>query len=154
MTMPHLHASSDSTSTFQTSFAAPQAHAAAFAAIEHAQSLGVKVNVAVVDKCGILLAFLRMDDAFLHSIDIAMDKAYSAASFNLPTSAWPQLFEADPVLARALSQRPRMVPIGGGIPLRFAGVLAGGIGVSGASAEQDEACAVAGSAAIDADRCD
>ncbi|WP_082221527.1 GlcG/HbpS family heme-binding protein [Herbaspirillum chlorophenolicum] len=123
-----------------------QARLAAVAALGHAQTLGVKINVAVVDRGGHLLAFLRMDDAFLHSID----KAYSAVSFNMPTSAWPPLFEQDPALARALSQRPRLVPIGGGLPLQFAGTLVGGIGVSGASAEQDEACALAGLRAIGA----
>ena len=56
------------------------------ASVVHAASLGIRINVAVVDPGGNLAACLRMPGAFLHSIDIAIDKAYTAASFGLPTS--------------------------------------------------------------------
>ncbi|HSN79754.1 MAG TPA: heme-binding protein, partial [Rhodoferax sp.] len=61
---------------------------AARAAAQHADSLGIAINIAVVDLGGNLAAFLRMPGAPLHSIDIAIDKAYTAASFGLPTSQW------------------------------------------------------------------
>ena len=127
---------------------ASAAHAAVAAAVAHAQQLGVLVNVAIVDGGGTLAAFLRMPGAFLHSVDIAMDKAYTAASFGFATAQWKAVFGDDDMLKIALSQRPRLVVIAGGLPIRDGESLIGGIGVSGASAEQDEACAAAGLRAI------
>ena len=64
------------------------AAAAVAAAVRHAEKAKIKINVAVVDSGGNLAAFLRMPGGFLHSIDIAIDKAYTAAGFGIPTSAW------------------------------------------------------------------
>lgn len=114
------------------------------AAAEHALSLGVKVNVAVVDAGGNLLAFQRMNGAFLHSISIAEDKAFAALSFGLPTGAWRGLFDDQPELKDGLIHRPRFVTLAGGLPVEQDGELIGGVGVSGASEQQDEACAQAG----------
>ncbi|TSE24810.1 heme-degrading [Tepidimonas aquatica] len=124
------------------------AAAACAAAIAHARTLGIRVNVAVCDASGVLLAFRRMHGAFLHSIDIAIDKAYTAASFGFPTRQWMDLIGTDEALRAGLPLRPRLVVFGGGLPVRASGALVGGIGVSGGSAEQDEACAQAGLAAI------
>lgn len=114
------------------------------AAVSHAQALGIRINVAVTDASGTLAAFLRMPNAFVHSIDIAIDKAYTAASFGFPTSEWPQLLAGDEALKLGLPQRPRLVVFGGGLPIVEGEHRIGGIGVSGGSAEQDEACARAG----------
>ena len=124
------------------------AHAAVAAAVEHASVLGVAINVAVVDGSGTLMAFLRMNGAFLHSIDIAIDKAYTAASFGFPTSKWGGVIGDDELLRIGLNQRQRLVLFGGGLPLVDEGQRIGGIGVSGGSAEQDEACARAGLKAL------
>lgn len=121
---------------------------AASAAVAHAKALDVRINVAVTDGSGVLMAFLRMPGAFLHSIDLAIDKAYTAASFGFPTSGWKDAVAADELLRIGLNVRPRLVMFGGGLPLREGGVLVGGIGVSGGSAEQDEACARAGLLAL------
>lgn len=118
------------------------------AAVKHAQSIGVKVNIAVVDSGGHLLAFARMNGAFLHSIDIAQDKAYSAVSFAMPTSRWYEIFAEVPQLKDGLLSRDRFVALGGGIPVRQDDQIIGGIGVSGASEEQDSACAQAGIDAV------
>ena len=128
----------------QSAISTPAAHAAVAAAVGHARTLGIAVNVAVVDGSGTLTAFLRMNGAFLHSIDIAIDKAHTAASFGFPTSQWPELLAGDEALRLGLPLRPRLVVFGGGLPLVSDGVRLGGIGVSGGSAEQDEACARAG----------
>ncbi|MBA3904922.1 MAG: cobalamin adenosyltransferase, partial [Rhodocyclaceae bacterium] len=64
------------------------ASAAVSAAVAHAASVGACVNAAVVDRAGQLVSFLRMPGAPLHSVDIAIDKAYTAASFGLPTGDW------------------------------------------------------------------
>lgn len=113
-------------------------------AVAHAQALGIVVNVAVTDAGGVLAGFLRMPGAYLHSVEIAIDKAYTAASFGFPTSAWPGIFAQEEALRMGLGIRPRLVSIGGGLPIVEDGVRIGGIGVSGGSAEQDEACARAG----------
>ena len=128
-----------------TAEAAAQAVAAAVA---HAGTLGVRINAAVTDGAGTLMAFLRMPGAYPHSVDIAIDKAYTAAGFGFPTSQWPEIFKNDDALRLGLPHRPRLVVFGGGLPMREHGDLIGGIGVSGASAEQDEACARVGLRAI------
>ena len=118
------------------------------AAVAHAESLGIRINVALADSSGVQAGFLRMPGAFLHSIEIAIDKAYTAASFGFPTSRWGAVLGDDELLRLGLNQRPRLVLFGGGLPIVEAGARIGGIGVSGGSAEQDERCAAAGLAAI------
>jgi uncharacterized protein GlcG (DUF336 family) len=85
-----------------------------------------------------------MPGAFLHSVDIAIDKAYTAAGFGFPTSAWTGIFAQDESLRLGLGIRPRLVTVGGGLPIQEGSQRIGGIGVSGGSAEQDEQCARAG----------
>lgn len=125
------------------------ASAAVAAAARWADQAGVRVNIAVVDAGGNLAAFLRMPGAFLHSIDIAIDKAYTAAGFGLPTGAWTEVLATHSRAVQAgIPMRPRMVCFGGGLPLKFGGRVIGGIGVSGGSEQEDEACARAGLEAI------
>ena len=128
----------------QRQITAEAASAACRAALAQAVARGIRINVAVTDASGTLMAFLRMPGAFLHSIDIAIDKAYTAASFGFPTSAWGPAVATDELLRIGLNQRPRLVMFGGGLPIVEAGVRIGGIGVSGGSADEDEACAAAG----------
>ena len=126
------------------------AAAAVTAAVREAEAAGIRINVAVVDAGGNLAAFLRMPGAFLHSIDIAIDKAYTAAGFGLPTAAWEGALQThSPAVREGIPRRPRIVCFGGGLPLRHEGQLLGGIGVSGGSEEQDEMCARAGLAALE-----
>jgi uncharacterized protein GlcG (DUF336 family) len=120
------------------------AQKAVASAVAHAHTLGIRVNVAVCDGSGVPVSFARMPGAFLHSIDIAIDKAYTSASFGIPTAAFMGILETDKALLTGLPQRPRLVVFGGGLPIHEDGVLIGGIGVSGGSAEQDEDCARAG----------
>ena len=121
------------------------------AAIGHAAKLGVKINVAVADSGGNLSGFLRMPGAFLQSIDIAIDKAYTASGFGFSTKDWMKVIGHDEGMKLGFSARPRLVVFGGGLPIRVAGELIGGIGVSGASEEQDEECARAALLAIGAE---
>ena len=119
------------------------------ASVAYAQALGVAVNVAVVDVSGVQVAFLRMPGAPLHSIDIAIDKAYTAASFGLATSQWHKVLQEHPPAVReGLVLRPRFVAFGGGLPILENGLRIGGIGVSGGSEQEDEAIAQAGLKAI------
>jgi uncharacterized protein GlcG (DUF336 family) len=123
----------------------PAAHRAVEAAVREAERLGVRVNAAVVDAAGHLAAFVRMPGAPLHSIDIAIDKAYTAVSFGLPTGRWHDALQAHSAAVReGIVLRPRFVAFGGGMPVVEDGCVIGGIGVSGGSEAQDEACARAG----------
>ena len=118
------------------------------AAVRHAESKGWRINVAVVDRGGNLMAFLRMPGAFLHSIDIAIDKAYTSASFGFPTKRWMSLIGHDEGMKLGFAATPRLIVFGGGLPLKAGDDWIGGIGVSGASETEDEECARAGLAAI------
>jgi len=131
---------------------ADAAHAALGAAIEKAKELGIRVNVALVDSGGNLAGFLRMPGAPLHSIDIAIDKAYTSASFGIPTAEWDEILASGSAAFQAgFVQRPRLVPFGGGLPIVIDKELIGAIGVSGGSEEQDGICAQAGLTALGAD---
>ena len=143
------HSFSSSISVEQRLIDAMAAAEAVQAAVRHAASIQVRVNVAVVDACGVLVAFLRMPGAPLHSVDIAIDKAYTAASFGLATSQWSAaLAQHSAAVREGIVRRPRFVAFGGGLPILEGGQRIGGIGVSGASEAQDEAIARAGLAAI------
>lgn len=124
------------------------AAAAAQAAVEHAAQNGWSINVAVVDRGGNLMSFLRMPGAFIHSIDIAIDKAYTSASFGFPTKSWMSVIGHDEGMKFGFSNQPRLIVFGGGLPIRSGEDWIGGIGVSGASEAQDEECARAGLKAI------
>lgn len=125
------------------------ANAAVKAAIEHAAGMGIRVNAAVVDRSGLLMAFLRMPGAPLHSMDIANDKAYTATSFGLPTGMWHEALKAHSVAVQeGVPLRPRFTAFGGGLPMMAEGQLIGGIGVSGGTEDEDIECAKAGLAAI------
>ena len=117
------------------------------AAVAYAEANGWKINAAVVDRGGNLMAFLRMPGAFIHSIEIAIDKAYTAASFGFSTKDWMPAIGHDEGMKLGFSARPRLIVFGGGLPVGQ-GDWIGGIGVSGASEAQDEECARAGLAAI------
>ncbi|MCG7899496.1 MAG: heme-binding protein [Candidatus Thiodiazotropha lotti] len=114
------------------------------AAVQQAEEMGIKINAAVVDKGGNLLAFQRMNGAFLHSIGISIDKAYTAAGFGFPTRKWMDEIRDIPQLREGIVHRDRLVIFGGGLPIVSNDQVIGAIGVSGGSEEQDEICARAG----------
>lgn len=115
-----------------------------------AADTGVKVSVAIVDTAGNLAGFVRMPGSFLISIDLSVDKAWTAASFGVATRNLSQILEKETRAVReGLLRRPRLTEVPGGVPIFVDGLLLGAIGVSGASDEQDEKCAAAGLAALD-----
>lgn len=119
------------------------------ASVRAAEAEAVAVNIAVVDAGGNLATFLRMPGAFQASIDIAIDKAWTANSFGMATGDFARMLENElPMVRDGLLRRPRVAAFPGGHPLRLDEALIGGIGVSGASAEQDDAIALAGLAAL------
>lgn len=118
------------------------------AAWQKALELGIAVNIAVADHAAHIKASMRMDAAPLLSYDIAVNKAYTAAAFGLPTEEWYAMISGDPALLHGIVHTPRLVIFGGGLPLQVNGSLVGAIGVSGGTSEQDAACAQAGAQAL------
>lgn len=115
------------------------------AAISHATELGKAFTVAVVDESGVLKALQRMDGAPLISVQIAQDKAYTAAGFGIPSHGWYDFIKDDPPLAvGAPTGIDRLVVFGGGFPLQVGGALVGAVGVSGGHYSEDMEVARAG----------
>jgi glc operon protein GlcG len=120
-------------------------------AAAHAQSLGVPVCIAVADRAGHLVAFARLDGAPLLSAQLAQDKAYTVAAFGgVPTHDWWNMIRDEPPLLHGIVKTDRLIVFGGGVPVRADGALIGAVGVSGGSAQQDQAVAEAGAAVIEA----
>lgn len=121
---------------------------AARAALEQCQKSGYTVAVAVVDRAGTPLAFLRDNLAGAHTVRTALDKGWTAVSFRIDTSELAETTQAGKPMSgiRAL---PNVVAAGGGQPIRAKGAIVGGIGVSGApGGDADDACAQAGVRAV------
>jgi glc operon protein GlcG len=116
------------------------------AALAEAERMGVPQNVAVVDSGGHLLAFGRSDGARIGSISIALTKAISAATRKRPTA---EEGGGDPLTTVRLAlAADRLTGLGGGLPVIVDGVVAGGIGVSSGTIDQDTQVAQAGLAAL------
>ncbi len=119
------------------------------AAQARAEEIGVPMNIAVVDAGNNLTAFSRMDGAWLGSIDIAQNKAYTARSFDMSTKDLAPLCQPNqPLYGIEASNQGRLIVFAGGIPLTSGGQVLGAIGVSGGSVEQDHDVAAAGAAAF------
>ena len=103
---------------------------------------GFGAAVAVVDATGQLRAFARDDETPFLAAEVAVSKAWTAASYGYSTQLWNQYVQ-DPAIS-PLAHHPKMMAVGGGYPLLDDDKLIGGIGVSGGSAAQDQAaCEVA-----------
>ena len=107
-------------------------------ALNKAQSLQVPMVIAISDTKGDLVHFQRMDQALPVSLDIAVNKAFTAATLRMPThKAGPLTLPGQPLYGLELTNQGKMVVFGGGYPLIFSGEVAGAIGVSGGSVDQD-----------------
>ena len=134
---------------FQTKSLTPEtALSAAKAAMEFCRKQGYQVAVAVVDRAGLAQVVLRDRFAGAHTLDVASNKAWTAASFRTPTAALAAETHAGKPLS-GLRNLPRFLAVGGGLAIESGGAVLGAIGVSGApGGEADEACARAGIKAI------
>ncbi len=119
------------------------------AAQQKAQEIGQPMNIAVVDNGRNLKAFARMEDAWLGSIDIAIDKAFTSASFPMATQDLADMAQpGQPLFGIHTTNDARIVIFAGGIPLMRGEEIAGAIGVSGGTVDQDQEVAEAGEAAF------
>jgi uncharacterized protein GlcG (DUF336 family) len=103
-----------------------------------ALELKIPYNIAVVDAGGALVAHVRMDGAWLGSVDIAIDKAWTARAFDMTTDDLSQLTQSGRQgFGLNTTNHCRVVIFGGGIPVRMDGTVIGAVGASGGSVEQD-----------------
>ncbi len=119
------------------------------AAYEKAKELGVKMNIAVVDAGANLKAFVRMEDAWLGSIDISIKKAKTARFFDMPTGEIGKLSQPGKSLYQIEVSNGGLITFPGGVPLKNSGgAIVGAIGVSGSTVDDDHAVAEAGASAL------
>ena len=114
------------------------------AAMAKAADMGVPQCISVVDAGGHLLAFSRMDGAFVLSIDSSLMKAMTAASYGEPTGHIPEGVD----LKLAIATQGKRVNLPGGLPIVVDGHLVGGIGVGSGAGHEDLEVANAGLAAL------
>lgn len=126
-----------------------QAEKAIAAAKEKAAAIDTKMNIAIVDAGANLVAFARMDDAWLGSLDISIKKAKTARFFDMPTGAIGGLSQPGGSLYNIEHSNGGLITFPGGIPIKDAsGKVIGAIGVSGSTVENDHAVAEAGLEAV------
>jgi uncharacterized protein GlcG (DUF336 family) len=126
-----------------------QALVALNAAHSKAEQIGTKMDIAIVDAGGNLKMFMRMDGAWLGSIDIAIRKAKTARYFDMPTGSIGQLSQPGRSLYNIEHSNGGLITFPGGVPLKAAdGTIIGAIGVSGSTVENDHAVATAGASAL------
>ena len=119
------------------------------AATTKAEKIGQPMNIAVVDEGGNLLAFERMANAWLGSIDIAQKKAWTSRAFDITTKDLGANSQSgDQFFGIHASNNGKVMIFAGGIPLKKDGKVVGAIGASGGSGVQDHAVAEAGAAAF------
>ncbi len=117
------------------------------AAEKKALEIGQPMNIAVVDGGGNLVAHVRMDGAWIGSIDISIKKAYTSRAFDLATKDLAEHSQSGgQFFGIHASNNGKIMIFAGGIPLKSEGQVVGAIGVSGGSGEQDHAVAEAGAA--------
>ncbi len=120
--------------------------------VEEAEQQGAKVAIAIVNASGVLTGFVKMPGSFLASVDYAQWKAWTAASFGMPSHSFGQLVEDfEPLVRDGLLAHPKATPLPGGFPIHQDGRLIGGVGVSGGSGDEDNAIAQAGLTAFSND---
>lgn len=119
------------------------------AGIAQAKSEGQPSNIAVVDAGNNLVAFARMDGAWLGSIDIAINKAHTSRWFDIETKALSKLAQPrKDFYGIHVSNGGKVMIFAGGVPLKKNGQVVGAVGVSGGTGDQDQAVAEAAAKAF------
>ena len=119
------------------------------AAEKKAKEIGQPMNIAVADGGGNLVAHVRMDNAWIGSIEISINKAYTSRAFEIETRDLAKYAQpGGDFFGVHVSNHGRVMIFAGGIPLKRDGKVVGAIGVSGGSGDQDHSVAAAGAAAF------
>jgi uncharacterized protein GlcG (DUF336 family) len=126
-----------------------QAESAVQVAKTKASQLNTKMNISIVDAGSNLVAFARMDGAWIGSVDISFKKAKTAAWFTMDTAALSPLVQPGQSLFNIEHSNGGLITFPGGVIIKnAAGEVIGAIGVSGSTVENDHEVATAGAAAI------
>src|SRR6201992_4253799 len=119
------------------------------AAEKKAEEIGQPMNIAVVDGGGNLVAHVRMDNAWIGSVDISINKAWTSRAFDISTKDLAENSQSgEQFFGIHASNRGRVMIFAGGIPLKRGDQVVGAIGVSGGLGKQDQAVAEAGAEAF------
>ena len=119
------------------------------AAEKKAAEIGQPMNIAVVDEGGNLVTHVRMDGAWIGSIDISINKAFTSRAFDIATKDLAEHSQSGgQFFGIHVSNHGRIMIFAGGIPIRMGGNVIGAIGVSGGSGEQDHSVAEAGTVVV------
>ncbi len=121
------------------------AHKVLAAAVAKADEIGIPECISVVDPGGHLIAFTRMDGAFVQSIDSSLRKAMTSASYGNPTGLMPD----GPDIRLAIATDGKRINLPGGLPIIIDGHVIGAVGVGSGTGEEDLVVAKAGIAALD-----
>ena len=118
------------------------------AAEKKADEIGQPMNIAIVDAGGNLVAHVRMDNAWMGSVNISINKAWTSRAFDITTKDLGENSQSgDQFFGIHASNGGKVMIFAGGIPLKKDGKVVGAIGVSGGSGEQDHSVAEAGATA-------
>jgi len=131
-----------------TNITLAQAEAVLQAAKAKAIDKGYKMNISIVDIGANLVAFLRMDEAWLGSIDVAHKKAKTAIFFQMNTEALSPMVQPGKPLYAIEHSNDGLITFGGGVVLKDGDTIIGAIGVSGGMVDQDQKVAEAGADAL------
>jgi len=119
------------------------------AAEKKAREIGQPMNIAVADAGGNMVAHVRMDNAWIGSIEISINKAYTSSAFEIETRDLAKYAQpGGDFFGVHASNHGRVMIFAGGIPLKRDGKVVGAIGVSGGSGDQDHSVAAAGADAF------
>jgi len=136
-------------STTITTLQLPDARRIIAAATKKAEEIGQPMNIAVVDAGGNLIAFERMENAWIGSIDISQKKAWTSRAFDITTEDLGKNSQSgDQFFGIHASNDGKVMIFAGGVPIKQDGKVVGAIGISGGIGKDDHAVAVAAAAAF------
>jgi uncharacterized protein GlcG (DUF336 family) len=149
LTLALLPASALAKSTFEVRLLTPEtALKAAQATLAECRKRGYQVAVAITDRSGLVQVLLRDRFAGAHTVEVASNKAWTAASFRMTTTLLASETQPGKPMS-GIRATAKFIAVGGGLPIEAAGSVVGAIGVSGApGGDADDACAEAGIKAI------
>ena len=109
-----------------------------------AEELGIPYNIAVVDAGGSLISHVRMDGAWQGSIDISINKAWTARAFDMPTEDLAKAAQSgESLFGIHTTNDSKVIIFGGGVPVKVGDLVIGALGASGGTVEQDQKVAAA-----------
>jgi uncharacterized protein GlcG (DUF336 family) len=153
MLLPRVASKEDIMTQQITSLTLADARRMISAGEKQAQKLGIPYNLAVVDAGGNLISHVRMDGAWLGSIDISIHKAFTSRAFDMATQDLAKMAQSGkPLFGINSTNHDRVVIFAGGMPVKAGANVVGAVGASGGTVDQDQQVVEAAVAAFAEDR--